>query len=95
MNTQQRVELVRLLGRHLGDDDITERHVILDKVDKRMLLHAAQGIATELCLDILGATAMGAIDCRLIFDPSEANEQTVQFVNKGLAVFINENEYPD
>ena len=89
MSTEERVQLVRLLAERLGDNDITDRHVQLDRVDKRMLLHAAEGCISELDLNMVGAVAMGAIDCRLVFLTKEINEETDGLLNRGFAIYVD------
>ena len=89
MSIEKRIEVVRLLAQHLGPEDITDRHVTLDRVDKSYLLHAAEGMATELTLDILGAVAIGAMDCRLVFLEQERTREIDDLVNRGLGVYMN------
>lgn len=89
MTVQERVQFVRLLSTYLGENDITDRHVQLDRVDKRMLMHAAEGSLSELDLNVVGAVAMGAVDCRLVFLNEEMNEGPDNLVNRGFAIYVD------
>ena len=53
MRVEERVQLVRLLAEHLGDEDITERHMSLDWITEDLLLNEAEGIISELELSIV------------------------------------------
>ena len=89
MNIEQRVQFVRLLSNYLGENDITDRHVVLDRVDETLLLHAAEGMITELNLSTLAGVALDGIDCRLVFLNAERNSETDDLVNRGLAIYRN------
>lgn len=89
MSTEERVQLVRLLATHLGNDDITDRHVVLDHVDKNLLMSAAEGCITELNMTIVAGVAMDGIDCRLVFATEEKNNQIDDLVTRGLAIYMD------
>ena len=88
MSIEERVQLVRLLAEHLGDNDITERHISLDSVSKDLLLNAAEGIRSELDLSIVAGVALNGIDCRLMFLNEEASPQIDELVAKGFAIYV-------
>lgn len=89
MNVEERVQLVRLLVAHLGDDDNTDRHVIMDKVEGESFPTDFEGCITELSLSVVAAVAIDSMDCRLIFLNKERNTQIDHLVDSGFALYMN------
>lgn len=71
MTIDERIKLVQLLSTYLGEGDVTDRHIVLDKVSDDLLLKEAEGMYSELDLSILAGVALGGIDCRLVFTDEE------------------------